>query len=202
MSVPVSARTTARTLPTVVALVALVTTGSPGPAYAAEEVTVPPRVQAQLMAAVVSFQTNLNFGADGAVQILVLTKDGDAESDRLAHQLTAALGDMKKIMRRPHRETIEPFRTGAALVTACHDRRISVVYVAPGLGPAVPEIVQALRGSAVMTVGAVATYVSRGIVLGFDLVSGRAEMLFNPTQMRALNAQFPASIFQLMRIVE
>jgi hypothetical protein len=201
MSVPVPARTTSRTLPTVAALVALVTT-RPAPCYAAEEVTVPPRVQAQLMAAVVSFQTNLNFGPDGAVQILVLTKDGDAESDRIAHQLTAALGEMKKIMRRPHRETIEPYRTGAALATACHDRGISVVYVAPGLGSVVPEIVQALRGSAVMTVGGVATYVQRGVVLGFDLVSGRAEMLFNPTQMRALNAQFPASIFQLMRIVE
>jgi hypothetical protein len=201
MSVPVSARTTSRALPALAALVALVAAG-PLPVYAAEEVTVPPRVQAQLMAAVVSFQSNLNFGPDGAVQILVLTKDGDAESDRLAHQLTGALGEMKKIMRRPHRETIEPFRTGAALASTCHDRGISVIYVAPGLGPVVPEIVQALRGSAVMTVGAVATYVSRGIVLGFDLVSGRAEMLFNPTQMRALNAQFPASIFQLMRIVE
>ena len=183
------------------ALVALLVAG-PGPSRAAEEVTVPPRVQAQLMAAVASFQTNINLGADGSVQILVLTKDGDAESDRMAHQLTAALGDMKKIMRRPHHETIEPFRTGAALATACHDRGVSVVYVAPGLGPAVPEIAQVLRGSAVLTVGAVASFVPRGVVLGFDLVSGRAEMLFNPTQMRALNAHFPASIFQLMRITE
>ena len=174
----------------------------PGPSRAAEEVTVPPRVQAQLLAAVASFQTNVNLGADGAVQIMVLTKEGDAESDRIAHQLTAALGEMKKIMRRPHREAIEPFRGGAALAAACHDRGISIVYVAPGLGAALPEIAQSLRGSAVLTSGAVPSFVTHGVVLGFDLVSGRAEMLFNPTQMRALNTHFPASIFQLMRITQ
>ena len=65
-----------------------------------------------------------------------------------ARQLAAALGAMRKITRRIHRETIEPFRGGAALAAACH------------------------------------------------------EMLFNPTQMRALDARFPASIFQLMRISE
>jgi hypothetical protein len=174
----------------------------PQSSRAADEVTVPPRVQAQLLAAVASFQTNMKLGSDGAVQILVLTKEGDAESDRVAHQLTAALGDMRKIMRRAHRETIEPFHGGAALAATCRERGISVVYVAPGLGAVLPEIAQSLRGSAVLTAGAVPAFVARGVVLGFDLVSGRAEMLFNPTQMRALDARFPASIFQLMRITE
>jgi hypothetical protein len=169
---------------------------------AGDEVTVPLRVQAQLLAAVASFQTNMNLGPDGTVQILVLTREGDADSERVAHQLLAALGDMKKIMRRLHRESFEPFRGGPALSAACRARGISIVYLAPGLGAAIPEVTQALRGSAVLTAGAVAGYVARGVVLGFDLVSGRAEMLFNPTQMRALNARFPASIFQLMRITE
>lgn len=169
---------------------------------AGDEPTVPPRVQAQLLAAVASFQTNTNLAPDGALQILVLTKDKDAESERVARQLVAALGEMRKIMRRIHRESIEPFRGGAALAAACRERRIAIVYVAPGLGAALPEIAQALRGSAVLTVGAVASFVPHGVVLGFDLVSGRAEMLFNPTQMRALDARFPASLFPLMRIVE
>jgi hypothetical protein len=172
------------------------------PLAAGDDVSVPPRVQAQLLAAVTSFQTNLRLSADGAVQILVLTADKDAESDRVARQLVAALGEMKKIMRRQHRESIEPFRGGRALAAACRDRGISVVYLAPGLGGAIAEIDQALRGSAVLTAGAVAAFVPRGVVLGFDLVSGRAEMLLNPTQMRALDVHFPPSLFQLMRITE
>ena len=190
------------TLLAVLAMLALVAVG-PAPSRAGDlDVTVPPRVQAQLLAAVASFQTNTNLAPDGAVQILVLTKENDADSERVAHQLTAALAEMRKIMRRLHRETIEPFRGGPALAAACRERGISVVYVGPGLGGALPEIAQALRGSAVLTVGAAAGFVPRGVVLGFDLVSGRAEMLFNPTQMRALNTHFPASIFQLMRITE
>ena len=174
----------------------------PDRSHAAEEVTVPPRVQAQLLAAVASFQTNVNLAPDGAVQILVLTKEGDAESDRIAHQLTAALGEMRKIMRRPHREIIAPFHGGATLAATCREIGISIVYVAPGLGAALPEIAESLKGSAVLTSGAVPSFVPRGVLLGFDLVSGRAEMLFSPTQMRALNTHFPASIFQLMRITE
>ena len=70
-------------------------------ARAGEDVTVPARVQAQLLVAVASFQSNMNLAADGSVQILVLTKNDDASSERVARQLVGALGDMKKIARRP-----------------------------------------------------------------------------------------------------
>ena len=174
----------------------------PAALRADQEVTVPPRVQAQLLAAVASYQTNMNFLPDGAIQILVLTKENDADSDRVARQLVAALGDMKKIMRRLHHEEVQFFRTGRALAALCHERAISIIYIAPGLGSALPEIKEALRGTAVLTVGAVAAFVPRGVVLGFDLVSGRAEMLLNPTEMRAVNVRFPPSLFPLMRITE
>jgi hypothetical protein len=171
-------------------------------ARAAEDVTVPARVQAQLLVAVASFQSNMNLAPDGSVQILVLIKDDDASSERVARQLVGALGEMKKIARHPHHEQVEPFHDAAILAATCRARRISVVYLSPGLGSAIPEIAQALRGTAVLTAGAVAGFVPRGVVLGFDLVSGRSEMLLNRTQMKALNVQFPTTLFQLMRIVE
>ncbi len=171
-------------------------------ARAGEDVTVPARVQAQLLVAVASFQSNMNLAPDGSVQILVLTKDDDASSERMARQLVGALGEMKKIARRAHHELVEPYHDAAKLAATCRERRISVVYLSPGLGGAIPEVAQALRGTAVLTAGAVAGFVPRGVVLGFDLVSGRAEMLLNRTQMRALNVQFPPTLFQLMRIVE
>ena len=85
------------------------------PARAGEDVTVPARVQAQLLVAVASFQSNMNLAADGSVQILVLTKDDDAGSERVARQLIGALGDMKKIARHPHHELVEPFHDAATL---------------------------------------------------------------------------------------
>lgn len=171
-------------------------------AHASEDVTVPARVQAQLLVAVASFQSNMNLALDGSVQILVLTKDDDPSSERVARQLVGALGEMKKIARHPHHELVEPFRDAATVAATCRERRISVVYLSPGLGGAIPAVAQALRGTAVLTTGSVAGFVSRGVVLGFDLVSGRSEMLLNRTQMKALNVQFPQTLFQLMRIVE
>ncbi len=183
-------------------LLSVATVAAGTTARAGEDVTVPARVQAQLLVAVASFQSNMNLAADGSVQILVLTKDDDASSERVARQLVGALADMKKIARRPHHELLEPFHDAATLAATCRARRIAVVYLSPGLSGAIPEIAQALRGTAVLTAGSVAGFVSRGLVLGFDLVSGRAEMLLNRTQMKALNVQFPPTLFQLMRIVE
>src|SRR5262245_21127169 len=171
-------------------------------ARAGEDVTVPARVQAQLLVAVALFQSKRNLAADGSVQILVLTKDDDPGSERAARQLVGALGDMKKIAHRPHHELVEPFHDATTLAATCRERHISIVYLSPGLGTAIPDVAQALRGTSVRTAGAVASFVHRGVVLGFDLVSGRSEMLLNRTQMKALNVQFPPMLFQLMRIVE
>jgi len=89
-----------------------------------------------------------------------------------------------------------------SLAATCRERHISLVYLSTGLGAAVPEVAQALQGTAVLTAGAVAGFVQRGTALGFDLVSGRSEMLLNRTQVKALNVQFPPTLFQLMRVVE
>ena len=182
--------------------VAAIAVAAAATARAGDDVTVPARVQAQLLVAVASFQSNMNLATDGSVQILVLTKDDDAASDRVARQLVGALGDMKKIARHQHHETVEPFHDAATLAATCRERHIAIVYLSPGLNAAIPEVAQALRGTAVLTAGAVAGFVQRGLVLGFDLVSGRSEMLLNRTQMKSLNVQFPPTLFQLMRVVE
>jgi hypothetical protein len=171
-------------------------------AGAGDDVTVPARVQAQLLVAVASFQSNMNLAADGSVQILVLTKNDDAGSERVAGQLVGALGDIKKIAHHPHHELVQSFHDATTLAATCRERHISIVYLSPGLGTAIPDVAQVLRGTSVLTAGAVASFVQRGVVLGFDLVSGRSEMLLNRTQMKALNVQFPPMLFQLMKIVE
>ena len=154
-------------------------------ARAGEDITVPARVQAQLLVAVASFQSNMNLAADGSVQILVLTKNDDAGSERVARQLVGALGDVKKIAHHPHHELVEPFHDATTLAATCRERHISIVYLSPGLDTAIPDVAQALRGTSVLTAGAVASFVQRGVALGFDLVSGRSEMLLNRTQMKA-----------------
>jgi len=75
-----------------------------------DEVTSPERVQAQLMAAVASFQTNINLGADGAVTDHGADKEGEADSRCTSPtQAERRAREMKKIMRRAHPETIEQF---------------------------------------------------------------------------------------------
>jgi hypothetical protein len=51
-----------------------------------------------------------------------------------------------------------------------------------------------------LTVGATPEYVESGIVLGFDLVSGRPKLLINLSQARKQQVDFPASVLRLMKV--
>ena len=53
-----------------------------------------------------------------------------------------------------------------------------------------------------MTVGAVGSYVKGGIVLGFDLVSGKPKLLVNLTQARRQHVDLSSSVLKLAEITE
>jgi len=54
----------------------------------------------------------------------------------------------------------------------------------------------------VLTAGAMTEYVSEGIVLGFDLVSGRPKILVHLEQARKQNVVLTAQLLKLAVIVE
>ena len=53
-----------------------------------------------------------------------------------------------------------------------------------------------------MSVASVPDYVQGGIVLGFDVVSGRPKLLFNLTQARLQNVDLRAAVLKLMTVIE
>jgi len=173
-----------------------------GLSLADDEVNVPPAVQAGLMARVAAYQANLPGQADGIVRTLVLTRSADPQSSRVGQQLAHALGELKTIAGLPHTEAVEAFSDAESLARACRERRLSVVYVGPGLGDAVPAIAEALKGSEVLTVSAVTRFVPRGLVLGFDLVSGRPQLLVFLRQARAQRVRLEPAFLRIVKVYE
>jgi hypothetical protein len=172
------------------------------PSRAAEEVAVPVGLQAELFAKVAAYDKNFGARAGDRAHVLILTRPGDAESVRTAAHLEAALRGINDIGGLPHDETTIAYPGARALADTCRSRHIAIVYVGPALGAEIDAIRDALTGVSVLTVAAVAEYVPRGIVLGFDVVSGKPKLVVHLGQAKKQDVVFKAEVLKLMRVIE
>lgn len=169
---------------------------------AAESVAVPIRLQAELLAKVASYDRNFEARTGERVRMLLLVKQGDPESNRAAAEMKSALSSIPTIGSLPHDEEFAVYSDAAALAETCRAHKVSILYVAPGLSDQVDTVREAVGGLSLLSVGSLAEYVPSGIVLGFDLVSGRSKLLVNLTQARRQHIEFRAQILKLTKVFE
>ena len=167
-----------------------------------DEVAVPVALQAELVAKVASYDRNLASRAGDRVHILIVFNAKSDASNSFAKHMTSALGGVDKIGGLPHDETTAVFGGAKALADACRARRIAILYVAPGLGDEVAGIRSALDGVNVLSVAADAADVPKGIVLGFDLVSGKPKIVVQLGQAKKQEVSFKAELLKLAKVYE
>lgn len=168
----------------------------------ADDVAVPVTLQAELVAKIASYDKNFAARAGDRAHILIVSKPGNAESGRFAKHMESALRDLSTIGGLPHDEGIISYGGASELATACKTRRVSIVYVAPGFGDEVGKIRTALEGVNVLSVAAIGEQVQKGIVLGFDLVSGKPKILVQLTQAKKQEVAFKAEFLKLAKVYE
>jgi hypothetical protein len=168
-----------------------------------EDVAVPFPLQAELLSKAAGYDKNLPARAGDRVHVLVLRKDGNAESMRASAQIERALAErIKDIGGIAHDVTTATYTTPAELSQLCSGRHIAVVYVTPGLADDVGDIAKGLNGFDVLSVSAVAAHVPNGIVLGFELVSGKLKVDVNLAQARRQHVAFSSELLQFARVIE
>ncbi len=182
-------------------LVALATLLAPGDARA-EEPSVPIGVEAQLLAKVAAYDRHLSDRAGDRINVVILAMPGSADAARAAAQMQAALAGVGPIGGLPHDDAVVSFTNPKALADLCKQRRVSILFFTPGFADQIEAIRAALDGVDVLSASAVAGYVPRGIVLGFDLVSGKPKLLANLTQARKQKVQLSAEVLKLMKVYE
>jgi len=168
----------------------------------ADEATVPVALQAELVAKVASYDRNLAARAGDRVHVLILVNAKSDASNSFAKHMTSALGGVDKIGGLPHDETTAPFGGAKALADTCRTKHIAIVYLAPGLADEVPAIRSALEGVNVLSVAADAAEVPKGIVLGFDLVSGKPKIVVHLGQAKKQEVAFKAELLKLAKVHE
>jgi hypothetical protein len=168
-----------------------------GCAVLAGEPTVPVGRQVALMVATAGSDRNMASRAGGKVKVLVVSKGKDGPSQRIVSSFLSALGGEPRIAGLPHEESRASFTSPAALADTCRSERIAIVYLTPSLDGDVAAIARALDGVSVMTVSGSADVVGRGVVIGFDLVSGRPQIVINLGQARKQSVHFDDAVLRL-----
>jgi hypothetical protein len=166
----------------------------------AEEVPVPVNLQAELLFMIAGHDRNLPERAGGQVRTFVVTRPTD-DSARGAAQFRAVALGRPVVAGLPHLVEVLPFTSAQALGEVCRARRPAILYLAPGFsGADAAAIGQALEGCSVLSAAAAPGLVKKGVVLGFDLVAGRAKPVVDLGRASRQHVSFSPSVLGLMAV--
>lgn len=165
-------------------------------AVAQADADVPPGLQAELIGKLASFDRNLPARASGTVRVLVLHKNNDGRSSRIAKEVAVSLQGLSDIAGLPKEVRTQAFSSAAEVASLCKSQRFSIVYLAPGLDSEMTALAQALDGVDIMSVG------PSGAVVGFKLEESKPRILINLTRAKSQHVALKAQVLKLARIVE
>src|SRR6478735_6616883 len=120
-------------------------------ALADDDISVPIPLQIELLLKVASYDKNLPQRAPTVVKVLLLTKQGNAQSGRTGQAAARAL-EGKSAGNRPVEVATLEFTGGAALTSKVKEAKVAIVYVAPGFDNGeLDAIAKALSGVSVLS---------------------------------------------------
>ena len=166
----------------------------------AQVASVPPAIEANLLAKLEAYDKNFASRAGDTARVLLVVKPDSAKSELAAADMKSALARVDLVGGLPHQETVVPYAGAAALAQRCRDERVAVVFLTPGFDDDVEAIRTALSDGNVLTVGTVSTYVPKGIVLGFELEDGKPKVVINLEQARRQRVNFTSDVLRLMTV--
>jgi hypothetical protein len=165
------------------------------------DVSVPAKLQAQLVAKVASFDRNFLARAGNNALILVVQKPSDSSSAQLAQQVSAALRDLGDVGGAAKTVEVIPFAGAAALAATCTSRKVALVYLSAGLESDAGAIAAALAGVDVLTIGASGSHAEKGAIIGFDLEGGKPKIVINVATAKAQHVAIKAELLKLARVI-
>ncbi len=169
----------------------------------ADDEGVPIDLQMKLLVKVAGYDKNLPKRAGEQVNIAVYRKKDDGVSAGVAEQAVRALGEHGEVAGLKAAAFALDFSSASDVKSAVATRRLAIVYFAPGLTrKEVEELAVTLEGVSVLSATFEPTDVPRGLVLGFDVVSGKPKILVNLGQAKKQDVALSADLLKLAKVYE
>jgi hypothetical protein len=174
----------------------------PSLTLADEDMAVPVPLQIELLLKVAGYDKNLAARAPSVVRVLVLIKGGNAQSTRVSQAAVRAL-EGKLAGGRPVEVSSGPFTGGPALASKVKEAKLAIVYVTPGFDAAeMDSIAKSLSGISVLTAGALTRFIDSGVVLSFELVSGKPKLLVHLKRAHDQSVELSSQVLKIVRVIE
>lgn len=157
-------------------------------------------VQVGLLDKVAKYDRNLATRGAEEITLLVYRKLGDVTSEKQTDQLLALIRGLRTIAGIKAQVWARNY-INAETLGADLDRYVpAVVILSAGLSDQAGDVAEQLAGRNVLSMSTVPADVRAGIVLGFDLVATKPEILINLRQARRQGVEFSASLLRLSTV--
>lgn len=166
----------------------------------AQTAVVPPDVQASLVAKLMPYDRNFAARARSVARVLVVSKRGSGKSRAAAEAFRSALAGLGSVGGLPLEVRTVEFESASSLVATCRSEHVAAVYVSADFDDEIATFQRSFSGVDVLSVSGGDEYVPGGIVLGFELVSGKPKLVLNLPQAKLQNVNFGADVLRLMRV--
>jgi len=163
----------------------------------------PPGKQAIFLARVIAYDGNLKGRAGPAVNIAVLTKKGDKDSEAMSEAIMKAFTPLESatLLGLPVKVVRIFFSGREALERAVREDGVDTLYVCSGLDANLAEIKNVSRQKKVLTVASQEGHLKLGLSLGVFDVGGKNTILVNLDASREEGVAFGPELLRLATVV-
>jgi hypothetical protein len=159
----------------------------------------PAALQADLVIKVASYDRNMRGRAGANVRVLVVARGTD-EDQRWSSQIRAALGRSETIAGLPHSELAVTYSKADDLLATQKKEHAAIVVLSASLVDESEAIRAAFDGVDVLTAAPDSEMARRGIVLAFELASGKPKLFLGNRAANRQNVALSAEVLKLMTV--
>jgi len=173
------------------------------PGRPARATELPPGKQAIFLARVIAYDANLKERAGAAVNIAVLAKKGDKESEKMADLLVKAFTPIETatLLGLPVRISRLSFVGRDGLDKAVREGGIDTLYVCSGLDANLADIKAVARARKALTMASQEAHLKLGLSLGVFDLDGRNTIIVNLEANREEGVAFGPELLRLATVV-
>ena len=168
----------------------------------AERPNIPEKIQVGLLAKVLAFDRGFVKRTEGTAQVAIVYRPHDTDSEYSAQQIKLALDQTPTLGGVQHQDTLLAYPGASELAALCERNRTSVVLLSTGFGGEAGVIADALTSQSLVTASTSPADVTRGIMVGFELASGRPLIEIQLERARAQGIDFNADFLRLVKVIQ
>jgi hypothetical protein len=164
----------------------------------------PAEKQAFFLARAITYDTNLKDRAGASVNIGILAKKGNPDSEKMADTVTKAFLPLEAttMLGLPVRLKRLAFAGRDALEKGVREAGIDTLYVCISLDDDLADIVAVARRNRVLTVASQEAYIKHGLSLGVFSIHGKNSILVNLEASRQEGVAFGLDLLRLATVIK